>query len=43
MKLAAKLVRGDRRWSHYMATRAILALGSLLSLVLASGAGSHWH
>ena len=43
MKLAATLVRGDRRCAHYMATRAVLALGSLLSLVLASGAGSHWH
>lgn len=30
-------------WSKYVAMRVVLAVGSLVSLVLASGAGSHWN
>ena len=29
--------------SRYTVLRVILALGSLVSMVLASGAGGHWH
>jgi len=30
-------------WTKYTALRVVLAVGSLVSLVLASGAGSHWN
>lgn len=29
--------------NNYAMVRALLALGSLVSMVLASGAASHWH
>lgn len=43
MKRAVKRMHGGAWRHHYLAARAMLALGSLMSLVLASGAGSHWH
>ena len=43
MKRAGKLIHGGAWRNHYLAARVMLALGSLVSLVLASGAGSHWH
>lgn len=30
------------QWTRYTSLRVILALGSLISMVLASGAGGHW-
>ncbi len=30
------------QWNRYAALRVVLAIGSLVSLVLASGAGSQW-
>ena len=33
----------SRPWNRYVVLRVVLAVGTLVSLVLASGAGSHWH
>jgi hypothetical protein len=30
-------------WNRYIVLRVALALVSLVSMVLASGAGGHWH
>jgi hypothetical protein len=32
-----------KKWNSYVALRVLLAVGSLVSLVLASGAGSQWN
>jgi hypothetical protein len=30
-------------WNRYTVLRVVLALGSLVSMVLAAGAGGHWN
>jgi hypothetical protein len=30
------------QWNRYQVLRVVLAAGSLVSMVLASGAGTHW-
>lgn len=35
-------MRGSQ-WNRYLVLRVALAVGSLVSMVLASGAGSHWN
>ena len=37
-----KLINKNHQWDRYTALRALLAAGSLASMVLASGAGWHW-
>ena len=41
MKITKNGCKGTQ-WERYMALRIVLALGPLLSMILASGAGSHW-
>lgn len=36
-------LRNSHQWNRYVALRVLLALGSLASMILASGAGSYWH
>jgi hypothetical protein len=43
MKTAPNGTRSNHHWHRTIVLRALLTLGSLTSLVLASGAGSHWH
>ncbi len=38
-----KGMRGGSQWNRYLVLRVVLAVGSLVSMVLASGAGSHWN
>ena len=33
----------SRPWNRYVVLRVVLAVVALVSLVLASGAGSHWN
>jgi hypothetical protein len=33
----------SHQWNRYVALRAVLALGTLVSMVLASGAGGYWN
>ena len=40
---AAERVRAGHVWTASLALRAFLAVSALVSMVLASGAGSHWH
>jgi hypothetical protein len=35
--------RSGTQWDRYMARRIIWALGALVSMLVASGAGTHWH
>lgn len=35
-------IRNDHQWNRYTALRVVLAVGSLISMVLASGADSYW-
>jgi len=37
-----KSIRANSLWSHPLVLRAVLTVGSLVGLVLASGAGSQW-
>ena len=43
MKTMTKNIRSSHQWTRYSVLRVVLALGSIVSMVLASGAGSHWH
>ena len=43
MKNNTAKVRNSRSQYRYVAMRVVLALGSLVTMVLASGAGSHWN
>lgn len=36
-------LRNSHQWNRSVALRVMLALGSLISMILASGAGSYWH
>ena len=38
-----KKMTSGRTWNRYVVLRGLLAIGSLVSLVLASGAGGHWN
>ena len=38
-----KSVRNSHQWNRHVALRVVLALGSLVSMILASGAGSYWN
>lgn len=43
MKDGKKGIRDGSQWNRYLVLRMVLAVGSLVSMVLASGAGSHWN
>lgn len=43
MKTPTAGPRSNHHWHRTVALRAFLALSSLASLLLASGAASHWH
>lgn len=36
-------LRNSHQWNRYVALRVLLAGASLVSMILASGAGSYWH
>ena len=38
-----KSVCNSHQWNRQASLRVVLALGSLVSMILASGAGSYWH
>ena len=42
MKIAQSL-RSSHQWNRYVVLRVALGVGSLVSLILASGAGSYWN
>jgi hypothetical protein len=35
-------IRSNHNWNRYVVLRAVLAVGSVVSFLLASGAGSKW-
>ena len=35
-------IRSNHNWNRYVVLRAVLAVGSVMSSLLASGASSHW-
>ena len=36
-------IRYGHVWHHLVAHRATVTIGSFVAMLLASGAGSHWH
>jgi hypothetical protein len=38
-----KSIRSNHSWNRYIVLRAVLAVGSVVSFLLASGAEGHWH
>jgi len=42
-QIAARGIRNGYTWSVGLMLRALLAVCALVSMVLASGAGSHWN
>jgi hypothetical protein len=38
-----KSIRKSHQWDRYVAVRIVLAAGTLVSMILASGAGSYWN
>lgn len=36
-------MRRASHWNRYTALRVVLAVSSLVSVILASGAGTHWY
>jgi hypothetical protein len=37
-----KSIRSNHNWNRYVVLRAVLAVGSVVSFLLASGAGHKW-
>jgi hypothetical protein len=37
-----KKIRNGHLWDRYVVLRVLLAIGSLVGMILASGAGSYW-
>jgi hypothetical protein len=37
-----KGIRSNHTWNRYVVLRAVLAVGSVMSFLLASGAGGKW-
>jgi hypothetical protein len=37
-----KNIRNGHLWDRYVVLRVLLAIGSLIAMVMASGAGSYW-
>ena len=37
-----KGIRSNHNWNRYVVLRAVLAVGSIMSFLLASGAGVKW-
>jgi hypothetical protein len=37
-----KGIRSNHNWNRYVVLRAVLAVSSVMSFLLASGAGAHW-
>ena len=37
-----KSMRSNHNWNRYVVLRAVLGVGSVVSFLLASGAGSKW-
>jgi hypothetical protein len=37
-----KMIRNGHQWDRYVVLRVLLAIASLVSMILASGAGSYW-
>ena len=37
-----KGIRSNHNWNRYVVLRAVLAVGSVVSFLLSSGAGSKW-
>jgi hypothetical protein len=35
-------IKNGHHWDRYVVRRVLLAVGSLVSFVLAAGAGGHW-
>jgi hypothetical protein len=42
MKLV-KGIRSNHNWNRYVVLRAVLGVSSIVSFVVASGAGGRWH
>ena len=38
-----KTALNSHQWNRYAALRVVLALGTLVSMILASGAGGYWN
>ena len=38
-----KGIRSNHNWNRYVVLRAVLAVGSVVSFLLASGAQGHWN
>ena len=36
-------VRSNHNWNRYVVLRAVLAVGSVMSFLLSSGAAGKWH
>jgi hypothetical protein len=36
-------IRSNHNWNRYVVLRAVLAVGSVMSFLLSSGAAAKWH
>ena len=38
-----KSIRSNHNWNRYVVLRAVLAVGSVMSFLVSSGAATKWH